>query len=86
MNTEQTVKRGRGRPVNSVSFTNITLAELNARFGQDQVLPVGRIFLEKGGVSTQPIKIISTNNQPRVVGLIREDAPNTPKVEMTLLA
>lgn len=55
MNTNQT--KTRGRPKGSFSFTEITLAELSARFGPDQVVPVSRLFLEKGAVKpvAQPV-------------------------------
>lgn len=47
-----TQKRGRGRPSGSKSFEIVTLAELNARFNQDQKIPVGRIFLSGRPVAT----------------------------------
>ena len=55
MKTEQ-VKRGRGRPKNAVSFSQITLEELNRKFKLDDVIPVGRLFLEKGKLTPQQIK------------------------------
>lgn len=67
MNTNE--KRMRGRPKGSNSFSSVTLAELNARFSQDQVIPVGRIFLEKGS----SVNTVQPSPQPE-----------GPKVEMTL--
>ncbi len=46
-NNEQQKQRGRGRPQGSTSFTNVTLAELVAKFSDQQEIPVSRVFLEK---------------------------------------
>jgi len=73
MNT-QTQKRGKGRPVGATSFVTMTLAELNARFGPNETIPVGRLFLEKGVVKANPQTIAATP-------VVEE---TTPAVEMTL--
>jgi hypothetical protein len=71
MNTNS---KKRGRPAGSVSFENVTLAELNARFGQDQVIPVGRLFLTKGQAK-QSTQTVAAQVIPQ---------PATPAVEMSL--
>jgi hypothetical protein len=78
MNTN--TKKGRGRPSGGVSFTNMTLAELNARFDQNQVIPVGRVFLENGNkfvITKQPSQIIQTS-------VVSMATPQDSTIEMTL--
>lgn len=77
MNTNE--KKMRGRPKGSNSFTGITLAELNAKFSQDQTIPVGRLFLEKGNVTQSKYTVEMKN--PKVVTIPAADAP---KIEMSL--
>jgi SH3-like domain-containing protein len=70
-----TIKRKKGRPKGSNSFTSVTLAELNARFGPNEVIPVGRLFLEKGVIKTSP-------QEARPVQPVAQ--PEGPKIEMFL--
>lgn len=73
-------KRKRGRPAGSVSFQQITLAELNAKFGPDTIIPVGRLFL-KGQVIVQKAKAESIKF---VAVEVAQPKAETPKVEMVL--
>lgn len=79
MNTNTQPKRGRGRPVGGISLVNVTLAELMAKYSPDQILPVGRLFLEKGSA-----KLITQPKQPAEI--IAPIVDNGPRVEMTLQA
>lgn len=89
MNTN--TKKGRGRPSGGVSFTNMTLAELNARFDQNQVIPVGRVFLENSGnfvttkqkeESDRTVRFVNfTPSMPVAVPLT---TPQDSTIEMTL--
>jgi len=73
MNTHE--KKRRGRPSGSVSFTSVTLAELNARFGPNETIPVGRLFLERGVIKATPQ--VTQSVQPAA-------QPEGPKIEMSL--
>ncbi len=52
MNNNQP-KRGRGRPKGGNSFTNVTLAQLSEYFGEQQAIPVSRVWLEKMNLTPQ---------------------------------
>lgn len=79
MNTTTETKRGRGRPKGSNSFQNMKLSDLIEKYGPDTILPVGRLWLQNQGTSS--IQVISTNNQPRVLGLVSDE----PKIEFSLV-
>ena len=79
------IKRKRGRPAGSVSLTNITLAELMEKYKPDQVLPVGRLFLEKGKLTSQQIKTkVGEEIQKRMADASVPSVDSS--VEMTLQA
>lgn len=84
MNTTETKPR-RGRPKGSNSFTNVKLSDLIEKYGPDTILPVGRLWLmshEKPAlVESGVVPVISTNDQPRVLGLIADE----PKIEFSLV-
>lgn len=68
MNNTTTVKRGRGRPVGSTSFVNVSLADLDQFIGTGTAIPVSRIWLQKQGLTIQPIerKIREASDAPTV--------------------
>ena len=89
----QAVKKG--RPVGSVSFTEVRLAELIERYKPDQILPVSRVFLTKPQpAATEHLVTVSAKitNVPlekaqasmETIRHAFEDGPNAPKVEMAL--
>lgn len=46
------IKKTKGRPAGGVSLVDIKLADLVAALGTDQlIVPVGRVWLEKHGIS-----------------------------------
>lgn len=82
-----TIKRKKGRPAGSVSFTNLTLAELNQRFKPEDSIPVGRLFLQKGKLSPQTISDnVGAEIKARVAGevFISPATESSSMVEMTL--
>lgn len=54
-NTSTVTKRGRGRPVGSTSFVNVSLADLDQFVGTSSAIPVSRIWLQKMGLTIQPV-------------------------------
>lgn len=59
MNNTSTVtvtKRGRGRPAGSTSFVNVSVADLEQFVGTSSAIPVSRVWLEKMGLTIQPIQ------------------------------
>lgn len=82
MKTEQ--KRGRGRPRHSTSFASITLEELNKKFGPNDSIVVGRLFLEKGQVTRK----LTPQSKDYIAGIgPAADSPDfSSTVEMTLQA
>ena len=69
------IKRKRGRPKNSFSFTEVTLAELNMRFRADEKIKVGKIFWESGQTKVHP------SQETKITAPI---VAENPAVEMTL--
>jgi len=55
MNNTETVKRGRGRPAGSTSFVNVSLTDLDQFVGTSSAIPVSRVWLQKMGLTVQPI-------------------------------
>lgn len=86
---ETQAKKGRGRPAGSNSFTGVTLADLNAKYKSDDVIQVGRIWLEKGQT---PAVIAAPKSKPvtpdpfagEVVYEASEEVSTTPAPEMSL--
>ena len=76
MQTTSPTPKRRGRPAGSTSFVNVTMEELQKRFGSAQAIPVSRIWLRKLGieVDSQPAKVIHTEAKPT----------SDTKIEMTL--
>lgn len=75
MNNTTSVKRGRGRPVGSTSFVNVSLADLDQFVGTKSAIPVSRIWLQKMGLAIQPVfRSISEVN----------DSDSSPKVEFKI--
>lgn len=74
-NTSTVVKRGRGRPAGSTSFVNVSLADLDQFVGTASAIPVSRIWLQKLGLTIQPI---SRTIQEA------EGEDSTPKVEFKI--
>ena len=74
--SEQTeTKRGRGRPKGSTSCANITLEELSQIFSKDQVIPVGRKFLQERNiqiapVQTSPVAVVQEKSKPTTGGQV----------------
>lgn len=87
------VKRKRGRPAGGVSFSNITLEELNRRFKPNDSILVGRLFLEKeikNKVIRQASEITgkTIKETTKSINEIHDafSAPTDSTVEMTLQA
>ena len=74
-NTSTVVKRGRGRPAGSTSFVNVSLSDLDQFVGTSSAIPVSRVWLQKMGLTIQPI----TRTIQEAEG---EDS--TPKVEFKI--
>lgn len=55
-NTSTVTKRGRGRPTGSTSFVNVSVADLEQFVGTSSAIPVSRIWLEKMGLTIQPVQ------------------------------
>lgn len=55
-NTSTVTKRGRGRPAGSTSFVNVSVADLEQFVGTSSAIPVSRIWLEKMGLTIQPVQ------------------------------
>ena len=72
--TATIVKRGRGRPVGSTSFVNVSLADLDQFVGTKSAIPVSRIWLQKMGLAIQPIS--------RSISEVSDDS--SPKVEFKI--
>ena len=74
-NTSIVTKRGRGRPAGSTSFVNVSIADLEQFVGTSSAIPVSRIWLEKMGLTIQPVQ-----------RTIQEaaDQSSTPKVEFKI--
>ena len=72
--TATIVKRGRGRPVGSTSFVNVSLADLDQFVGTKSAIPVSRIWLQKMGPAIQPIS--------RSISEVSDDS--SPKVEFKI--
>ena len=74
-NTSIVTKRGRGRPAGSTSFVNVSIADLEQFVGTSSAIPVSRIWLEKMGLTIQPVQ-----------RAIQEaaDQSSTPKVEFKI--
>ena len=75
MNNTTSVKRGRGRPVGSTSFVNVSLADLDQFVGTKSAIPVSRIWLQKMGLAIQPIS-------PSISEVA--DSDSSPKVEFKI--
>jgi len=75
MNPETIVKRGRGRPVGATSFVNVSLSDLDQFVGTKSAIPVSRIWLQKMGLTIQPLE--RTIQQA-------ETLDSTPKVEFKI--
>ena len=76
MNNTTSVKRGRGRPVGSTSFVNVSLADLDQFVGTKSAIPVSRIWLQKMGLAIQPIT--------RSISEVADATDTTPKVEFKI--
>jgi len=74
-NTSTVTKRGRGRPAGSASFVNVSLSDLDHFVGSASAIPVSRIWLQKMGLTIQPI-------QRTIQEAEGEDS--TPKVEFKI--
>ena len=74
-NTSTVVKRGRGRPAGSTSFVNVSLSDLDQFVGTSSAIPVSRVWLQKMGLTIQPI---SRTIQEA------EGEDSTPKVEFKI--
>lgn len=72
----QQVKKGRGRPKNSLTLQSVSLSELISKFGPDTQIPVGRIWLQGKTQVTQFTPVVA---QPQVAPVVPEN-----KVEMSL--
>lgn len=81
-------KRGRGRPDGSLSFTEVTLAELNAKYKPEDTIKVGRIWLEKGKTPVVVVKPQSPVTPDPFAGEVvyeaSEEVSTTPAPEMSL--
>ena len=77
----RTKKKKLGRPKGGVSFASVTLAELNATFGPNQPIPVGRVFLEK---NIPPSRIRHGIHIIQPIGETMSLSSESPKVEMQL--
>ncbi len=75
MNNTTSVKRGRGRPVGSTSFVNVSLADLDQFVGTKSAIPVSRVWLQKMGLAIQPIS-------PSICEVA--DSDSSPKVEFKI--
>ena len=75
MNNTTSVKRGRGRPVGSTSFVNVSLADLDHFVGTKSAIPVSRVWLQKMGLAIQPISRSITEVN---------DSDSSPKVEFKI--
>jgi hypothetical protein len=75
------IKRGRGRPSGAVSFSNMTLEELNARFHKSQLIPVSRVFLDNSGKFVTSKQTEQINN---VASATPTPIPSDSKIEMSL--
>ena len=83
MNTQKQ-SRGRGRPEGE-TFTGITLEELNKKFAPDQVIPVGRLFIERGYAKTKSQVFSVKNGQPpKVEKAPAATAPEGAGIDMQL--
>lgn len=70
--------KGKGRPAGGVSLVNMKLADLVAALGTDQlVVPVGRVWLEKHGISV-------VAPAPTVIVAASPTQENYPPIEMKL--
>jgi hypothetical protein len=89
MNDTQT-KKGRGRPTGSNSFTEVTLAELNAKYKPEDKIQVGRIWFNKDRVDTStPVPQMHVSTPAETTAEVVYDASSepqeqTPAPEMTL--
>ena len=79
--SDNNTKKGRGRPSGSLSFTEVTLAELNAKYKPEDKIQVGRIWFNKDRVDTS----VPVPQAPVSAPEESADAtPSTPAPEMTL--
>jgi len=76
MNNITSVKRGRGRPVGSTSFVNVSLADLDQFIGTKSAIPVSRVWLQKMNLTVQPIT--------RSINEASDTTDSTPKVEFKI--
>lgn len=76
MNNTTSVKRGRGRPVGSTSFVNVSIADLDQFVGTASAIPVSRVWLQKMGLAIQPIT--------RSINEVADTTDTTPKVEFKI--
>ena len=74
-NTSTVTKRGRGRPAGSTSFVNVSLADLDQFVGTSSAIPVSRIWLEKMGLTIQPVQRTIQESEVET---------STPKVEFKI--
>lgn len=72
--TATIVKRGRGRPVGSTSFVNVSLADLEQYVGTKSAIPVSRVWLQKMDLTIEPI----------ARSIKEADSDSTPKVEFKI--
>ena len=74
----QAQPKQKGRPAGGISLVNIKLADLIAALGTDQLtVPVGRVWLEKNGISVAapaPIRIVAAQPEEEI----------QPKIEFKL--
>ena len=74
-NTSTVTKRGRGRPAGSTSFVNVSIADLEQFVGTSSAIPVSRIWLEKMGLTIQPVQRTIQESEVET---------STPKVEFKI--
>jgi len=74
-NTSTVTKRGRGRPVGSTSFVNVSVADLEQFVGTSSAIPVSRIWLEKMGLTIQAVQRTIQESEVET---------STPKVEFKI--